>query len=82
MAKYGCLDRILLNQGIGQIIRAKRKSLGITATALVEDLGLDRSQLTRLEKGQRMLRPETFIRLLDYLDIKIILKIDTKEIMP
>ncbi len=47
----------------GEVLRDRRKALGITQKELAERVGRDRSYISRLEKGETDLQLSSFIRI-------------------
>ena len=47
----------------GEVLRDRRKALGITQKELAERIGRERSYISRLEKGETDLQLSTFIRI-------------------
>jgi DNA-binding XRE family transcriptional regulator len=55
----------------GEVLREKRKSLGITQQELADRVGRDRTYIIRIEKGETDLQLSSFIRLADALGLTI-----------
>ena len=55
----------------GEVLRDRRKALGITQKELAERVGRDRSYISRLEKGETDLQLSSFIRIAAALGIML-----------
>ena len=55
----------------GEVLRERRKSLGITQKELAERIGRDRTYINRIEKGVTDLQLSSFIRIADALGIML-----------
>lgn len=53
---------------VGDVIRSQREALGMTQGQLARRSGLEQSQLSRVEHGERPLRLEQFAALADALE--------------
>ena len=62
----------------GEVLRDRRKALGITQKELAERVGRDRSYISRLEKGETDLQLSSFIRIAAALGI--VLRLDVNLI--
>lgn len=58
----------------GEVLRNRRKALGMTQKELAESIGRERSYISRLEKGETDLQLSSFIRIATALGI--ILRLD------
>jgi Zn-dependent peptidase ImmA (M78 family)/transcriptional regulator with XRE-family HTH domain len=48
---------------LGRRLREARRERGLTQSAVAEDMGIARTSLVAIEKGERSVRPEEFVRL-------------------
>lgn len=48
-----------LNNGIGKTIKALRKARGMTQAALAASVGMERTSVTNIERGNQMLTVKT-----------------------
>lgn len=55
----------------GEVIRERRKELGITQKDLAEKIGRERTYINRIEKGETDLQLSSFLRLTNALGIRI-----------
>lgn len=60
----------------GEVLRDRRKALGITQKELAERVGRDRSYISRLEKGETDLQLSSFIRIAAALGIMLRLDVN------
>lgn len=60
----------------GEVLRDRRKALGITQKELAERVGRDRSYISRLEKGETNLQLSSFIRIAAALGIMVRLDVN------
>ena len=60
----------------GEVLRDRRKALGITQKELAERVGRDRSYISRLEKGETDLQLSSFIRIASALGIMLRLDVN------
>lgn len=60
----------------GEVLRDRRKTLGITQKELAERVGRDRSYISRLEKGETDLQLSSFIRIAAALGIMLRLDVN------
>ena len=60
----------------GEVLRERRKSLGITQKELAERVGRDRTYINRIEKGETDLQLSSFIRIADALGIALRLDVN------
>lgn len=60
----------------GEVLRERRKELGITQKELAERVGRDRTYINRIEKGETDLQLSSFIRIADALGIMLRLDIN------
>ena len=60
----------------GEVLRDRRKELGITQKELAERVGRDRSYISRLEKGETDLQLSSFIRIAAALGIMLRLDVN------
>ena len=60
----------------GEVLRERRKELGITQKELAERVGRDRTYINRIEKGEADLQLSSFIRIADALGIMLRLDIN------
>lgn len=59
----------------GEILRDRRKALGMTQKELAEKVGRERTYINRIEKGETDLQLSSFIRIADALGITLRLEI-------
>ena len=59
----------------GEILRDRRKALGMTQKELAEKVGRERTYINRIEKGETDLQLSSFIRIADALGITLHLEI-------
>lgn len=64
----------------GEILRDRRKELGITQKELAEYIGRERTYINRIEKGETDLQLSSFIRIADALGIT--LKLEKSPVRP
>ena len=55
----------------GEVLRERRKALGITQKELAERVGRDRTYINRIERGETDLQLSSFIRIIDALGITL-----------
>ena len=55
----------------GEVIRDRRKELGITQKDLAERIGRERTYINRIEKGETDLQLSSFLRITNALGIRI-----------
>lgn len=60
----------------GEVLRDRRKALGITQKELADRIGRDRSYISRLEKGETDLQLSSFIRIATALGIMLRLDVN------
>ena len=60
----------------GEVLRDRRKALGITQKELAERVGRERSYISRLEKGETDLQLSSFIRIAAALGITLRLDVN------
>ncbi len=60
----------------GEVLRDRRKALGITQKELAERIGRERSYISRLEKGETDLQLSSFIRIAAALGIMLRLDVN------
>ena len=53
----------------GEILRERRKELGLTQKELAEQIGRERTYINRIEKGETDLQLSSFLRIADALGI-------------
>lgn len=58
----------------GEVLRERRKALGMTQKELAEKVGRERTYINRIEKGETDLQLSSFIRIADALGI--VLRLD------
>lgn len=58
----------------GEVLRERRKALGMTQKELAEKVGRERTYINRVEKGETDMQLSSFIRIADALGITLILK--------
>lgn len=57
------------NQKVGQLIRQRRMSRGLTQETVSDMIGMPTSSLSRIEQGRQPILLETWIQLASILDI-------------
>ena len=55
----------------GEVLRDRRKQLGLTQKELAEQVGRERTYINRIEKGETDLQLSSFIRIADALGIRV-----------
>lgn len=60
----------------GEILRDRRKEIGMTQKELAEKVGRDRTYINRIEKGETDLQLSSFIRIADALGIMLRLDVN------
>lgn len=60
----------------GEVLRERRKALGITQKQLAEKVGRERTYINRIERGETDLQLSSFIRLADALGIMLRLDVN------
>lgn len=60
----------------GEILRDRRKAIGMTQKELAEMIGRDRTYINRIEKGETDLQLSSFIRLTEALGITLRLDVN------
>ena len=60
----------------GEILRDRRKEIGMTQKELAEKVGRDRTYISRVEKGETDLQLSSFIRIADALGIMLRLDVN------
>lgn len=60
----------------GEVLRERRKELGITQKELAERVGRDRTYINRIEKGETDLQLSSFIRIAEALGIMLRLDVN------
>ena len=55
----------------GEILRDRRKQLGLTQKELAEQVGRERTYINRIEKGETDLQLSSFFRIADALGIRV-----------
>lgn len=60
----------------GEILRDRRKALGITQKELAEKIGRERTYINRIEKGDTDMQLSSFLRITDALGISLRLDIN------
>ena len=58
----------------GEVLRDRRKELGLTQKELAERIGRERTYINRVEQGETDLQLSSFIRIADALGIKLLLE--------
>ena len=58
----------------GEILRDRRKELGITQKELAEKIGRERTYINRIEKGETDLQLSSFIRIASALGLRLCLE--------
>lgn len=61
----------------GEVLRERRKELGITQKELGERVGRDRTYINRIEKGETDLQLSSFLRIAEALGMMLQLKIES-----
>ncbi len=59
----------------GELLRERRKELGLTQKELAEQIGRERTYINRIEKGETDLQLSSFIRIADALGITLRLEV-------
>ena len=59
----------------GEILRERRKELGLTQKELAEQIGRERTYINRIEKGETALQLSSFLRIADALGITLRLEV-------
>lgn len=59
----------------GEILRERRKELGLTQKELAEQIGRERTYINRIEKGETDLQLSSFLRIADALGITLRLEV-------
>lgn len=59
----------------GEILRERRKELGLTQKELAEQIGRERTYINRIEKGETDLQLSSFLRIADALGIALRLEV-------
>ncbi len=54
---------------IGQIIKKHREQKGLTITELADRLGISRSYMSRIEKGDRKLNTDVLVKISEILEV-------------
>lgn len=62
----------------GEVLRDRRKELGLTQKELAERIGRERSYISRLEKGETDLQLSSFLRIADALGIMLKMEVNPK----
>lgn len=57
----------------GEILREKRKELHLTQELLAQKVGLKRSYISKIEKGETDMQMSSFVRIAQALDLKLLL---------
>ena len=57
----------------GEILKSRRKEIGLTQQQLAENLGRERTYISRIEKGETDMQLSTFLRIAHSLGLKIAL---------
>lgn len=60
----------------GEVLRDRRKEIGMTQKELAEKVGRDRTYISRVEKGETDLQLSSFIRIADALGIMLRLDVN------
>lgn len=60
----------------GEVLRVRRKELGMTQKELAEKVGRERTYINRIEKGETDLQLSSFIRIADALGITLRLEVN------
>lgn len=60
----------------GEVLRDRRKEIGMTQKELAEKVGRDRTYINRIEKGETDLQLSSFIRIADALGIMLRLDVN------
>lgn len=60
----------------GEVLRDRRKEIGMTQKELAEKIGRDRTYINRIEKGETDLQLSSFIRIADALGITLRLDVN------
>lgn len=60
----------------GEVLRDRRKEIGMTQKELAERVGRDRTYINRIEKGETDLQLSSFIRIADALGIMLRLDVN------
>ena len=59
----------------GEVLRERRKELGLTQKELADMVGRDRTYINRIEKGETDLQLSSFLRISDALGITLRLEV-------
>ncbi len=59
----------------GELLRERRKELGLTQKELAGKVGRERTYINRIEKGETDLQLSSFIRIIEALDVKLCLEV-------
>lgn len=60
----------------GEVLRERRKALGLTQKELAERIGRDRTYINRIEKGETDMQLSSFLRISDALGIRLRLDVN------
>ena len=60
----------------GEVLRERRKQLGMTQKELAEKVGRERTYINRIEQGETDLQLSSFIRIADVLGISLRLEVN------
>ena len=58
-------------KALGNKIKDKRLKLGLTQEKVAEELGIDDSFYSRVERGERILSVETLVKISDFYDLSL-----------
>jgi DNA-binding XRE family transcriptional regulator len=64
---------------IGYIIQTARKNLGLTQEELGKKIGVQRAQISKLEKSAGNVTIDTLVRVFNALDTKVSIKVEMPE---
>lgn len=70
MAKF-MNDNLINLDNIGSLIRMSRKEKGMTQTEIAEAIGVSSQHYSRIERGEYTPGLQTFLKLIDVLDLDI-----------
>lgn len=61
----------------GELLRERRKELGLTQKELAGRVGRERTYINRIEKGETDLQLSSFLRITEALDVKLRLEVSS-----
>ena len=65
-----------IKQQVGHLIHKTRKSKGLTQSELGEKLGIGKTTINKYESGIHNITVETLKRVMDVMDVKIVIRIE------